>query len=202
MSENLDDFENIYLPKLKTKDDVKKFIEKGMFFKQNRIEELFYRRFVGLRKKIHKLLTNESLDDFDYDIYVNSILVDCRVLFLENPRYKFNGTLQSAYQARNLDEYAEGIDEFFDREVVEGKSLKVVIKDWVDQRLVHIDYLEPEDEDLVFENILSIIDRKTLGNIFHDILIIARQYEEIRELYGKNTEEQVNRTLSWLTGQL
>lgn len=90
--------------------------------------------------------------------------------------------------------------EFFDREVVEGKSLKVVIKDWVDQRLVYIDYLEPEDEDLVFENILLIIDRKTLGNIFHDIVIIARQYEGIRELYGKNTEEQVNRALSWLTG--
>jgi hypothetical protein len=200
MSENLDDFENIYLPELKTKDDVMKFIEKGMFFKQNRIEELFYIRFVGLRKKIHKLLTNEILDDFDYDIYVNSILVDCRALFLENSRYKFNGTLQSTYRARNLGEYAEGIDEFFDREVVEGKSLKVVIKDWVDQRLVHIDYLEPEDEGLVFENILSIIDRKILGNIFHDILIIARQYEEIRELYGKNAEEQVNRTLSWLTG--
>ncbi|BCV52920.1 hypothetical protein [Shewanella algae] len=200
MSENLDDFENIYLPELKTKDDVIKFIEKGMFFKQNRIEELFYIRFVSLRKKIHKLLTNEILDDFDYDIYVNSILVDCRALFLENPRYKFNGTLQSTYRARNLGEYAEGIDEFFDREVVEGKSLKVVIKDWVDQRLVHIDYLEPEDEDLVYENILSIIDRKTLRNIFHDILIIARQYEEIRELYGKNAEEQVNRTLSWLTG--
>ncbi len=200
MSENLDDFENIYLPELKTKDDVIKFIEKGMFFKQNRIEELFYIRFVSLRKKIHKLLTNEILDDFDYDIYVNSILVDCRALFLENPRYKFNGTLQSTYRARNLCEYAEGIDEFFDREVVEGKSLKVVIKDWVDQRLVHIDYLEPEDEDLVYENILSIIDRKTLGNIFHDILIIARQYEEVRELYGKNAEEQVNRTMSWLTG--
>ncbi|MEW6711517.1 MAG: hypothetical protein AB1403_16970 [Candidatus Riflebacteria bacterium] len=200
MSENLDDFENIYLPELKAKDDVMKFIEKGMFFKQNRIEELFYIRFVDLRKKIHKLLTNEILDDFDYDVYVNSILVDCRALFLENPRYRFNGTLQSTYRARNLGEYAEGIDEFFDREVVEGKSLKVVIKDWVDQRLVHIDYLEPEDEDLVYENILSIIDRETLGNIFHDILIIARQYEEIRELYGANAEEQVNRTLSWLTG--
>ncbi|OOE82800.1 hypothetical protein BZG72_07290 [Salinivibrio sp. PR6] len=200
MSENLDDFENIYFPELKTKDDVMKFIEKGMFFKQNRIEELFYIRFVGLRKKIHKLLTNEILDDFDYNIYVNSILVDCRALFLENPRYRFNGTLQSTYRARNLGEYAEGIDEFFDREVVEGKSLKVVIKDWVDKKLVHIAYLEPEDEILFYENILSIINRETLGNIFHDILIIARQYEEIRELYGENVEEQVDRTLSWLTG--
>ena len=200
MSEDLDDFENIYLPELKTKDDVLEFIKKGMFFKQKRIEEVFYRRFVSLRQKINKVLSDECLDDFDYDIYVNSILIDCRALFLENPRNKFNGTLQGAYRARNLDEYAKGIDEFFDREVVEGKSLKVVIKDWVDKMLVHIDYLEPEDENLVFENILLIIDRKTLSNIFHDILIIARQYEESRDLYGKNADEQLDRILSWLTG--
>lgn len=200
MSEKLDDFENIYLPELRTKEDALKFLEKGMFFKQNRIEELFYRRFVSLRKKIHKVLANECLDGFDYDVYIGSILVDCRAMFLENTRFKFNGTLQSTYRARKLDEYAAGIDEFFDREVVEGKSLKVVIKDWVDKTLVHVDYLEPDDEHLAYENILSVIDRKTLGSIFHDILIIARQYEEVRELYGKNSEEQLNRTFLWMTG--
>lgn len=199
MSENLDDFENIYLPKLKTKEEVLKFLEKGMFSKQNRIEELFYRRFVSLRKKIHKVLSGECLDDFDYDVYVNSILVDCRALFLESARLKFNGTLQSTYRARNLGDYAAGVDEFFDREVVEGKTLKVVIKDWVDKKLVHVDYLEPDDENLVRENILSVIDDKTLDNIFLDILSIAGQYEEVRKLYGRNLEEQLDRVVSWMT---
>jgi hypothetical protein len=200
MSDNLDNFKNIYLEKMETKEDCLKVLEKGIFFKQNRIEEVFYQKFVKLRKKIHRVLSDECADELDYDVYVNSILIDCRAIFLENPRFKFNSTLQGSYKARRLDDYAKGIDEFFDREVVDGKSLKVVIKDWVDKRLVHADYLEPEGEESVTDNILSILDRATLGNIFHDILLIANQYEEVRKLYGKNAEEQLEKTLAWMTG--
>lgn len=199
MSEKFDDSKNIYLDKIETPEDCLKLFEKGIFYKQNRIEDVFYKRFVLLRKKIHKVLSGNTIDDLDYDVYVNSILVDCRAIFLENTRYKLNSTLQGTYRARHLDDFAKGIDEFFNREVIKDKSLKVIIKDWVDKRLVHVDYLEPEDEELIVENISSIIDRTTLNNIFVDMLVIAKQYESVRELYGKNAGEQIEKTLSWLT---
>lgn len=201
MSDTLDSFKNIYLPRMETKEDVLKFLEKGMFFKQNRIEEVFYQRFVQLRKKIHKVLSDENRDEFDYEVYVNSILVDCRAIFLENPRFKFNSTLQGTYRARGLNDFAQAIDEFFEREVLKGRSLKVVIKDWVDKRVVHVDCMEPEDENAITANILTVIDRKVLGNIFHDVLLISLQYEEVRALYGKNAGEQLDKVLSLMTGE-
>jgi len=121
-------------------------------------------------------------------------------MFLENKRYLFNSTLQSTYRARNLNEYADGIDEFFERKINDNKTLKEAIKDWVDKRVAHYDYLEPEEEKAIFEATSNLLDRDVLGNLFHDILIIAKQYEEIRTQYGSNAKEQFEKTLAALTG--
>ncbi|MFM4743965.1 hypothetical protein ACEUDH_10175 [Aeromonas dhakensis] len=188
-----------YLGKIETKEELLNALDKGLYYKQNRIEEVFYRKFSILRKKVHKVLEEKDISELDYEVYVNSILVDCRALFLENARYEFNSTLQSTYKARDLEQYAKSIDEFFNQEISKGMTLKTVIKDWVDKRVVHVDYLDAEDEEIFIENIHSILDDETINNIFMYILIIASQYEEVREKYGKNAEEQMERTLAYLT---
>jgi len=191
---------NIYIDPINSVEDARKVLDKGIFYKQNRIEEVFYEKFIKLRLKIHKILENKIEDPLDYDVYVNSILIDCRAMFLENKRYLFNSTLQSTYRARNLNEYADGIDEFFERKINDNKTLKEAIKDWVDKRVAHYDYLEPEEEKAIFEATSNLLDRDVLGNLFHDILIIAKQYEEIRTQYGSNAKEQFEKTLAALTG--
>jgi hypothetical protein len=200
MENSLEKFQNIYIDKIETKEDALKQIEKGLHYKQNRIEKSFYEKFTKLRKKIHKIIDNKFEDPLDYDTYVNSILIDCRAIFLENTRYKFNSTLQNTYRARGLHEYADSIDDFFNQTIKNDKTLKEIIKEWVDQRLVHYDYLEENEENLIFENITSILDRNTINNLFIDILIIAQQYEEIKKVYGENAEEQFNKVIEILTG--
>ncbi len=199
MNNNLKDMKNIYIDEIKTKEDALKLIEKGMFYKQNRIEEVFNEKFIKLRKKIHKILENKIFDELEEDIYFNSILVDCRAMFLENKRFKFNSTLQNSYRARGLEEYANGIDELFDEKITDNKTLKEIIKDWVDKRVVHYDYLDEDEENLIHENVSSILDRKMLENLLTSILLIANQYEEIKKYYGKNTEEQINKVMLALT---
>ncbi|MNE21375.1 hypothetical protein D3C80_1145350 [compost metagenome] len=190
---------NKYLGKIETKDELLKALDKGLYYKQNRIEEVFYRKFSILRKKVHRVLEKKDISELDYEVYVNSILVDCRALFLENPRFEFNSTLQSTYKARNLEQYAKNIDDFFNQEILAGMTLKVIIKDWVDKRVVHVDYLETDNEINFIENIHSILNKETIDNLFIHILLIAKQYEEVREIYGKNTEEQIDRFLANLT---
>ncbi|WP_394209340.1 hypothetical protein [Enterovibrio calviensis] len=199
--ENIDEFEDIYMDEIKTTEDAIKHLQKGMFYKQDRIEEVFYEKFIKLRKKIHLVLENKLEDPLYYDVFVNSILVDCRAIFLENERYKFNSTLQNSYRARHFDEFAQGIDELFNRTTSSGKTLKEVIKSWVDQRVVHYDYLEPEQENSIFNEIEEVIDRGTIGNLFHDILIVAQEYEKVKSAYGSNTTDQFNKILEAFTGR-
>ncbi|TXD45154.1 hypothetical protein TR80_001690 [Xanthomonas campestris] len=191
---------NIYIDPINTAEDARKVLDKGLFYKQNRIEEVFHEKFIKLRLKIYKILESKIEDPLDYDVYANSILVDCRAMFLENKRYFFNSTLQGTYRARGLNEHADGIDEFFERKINENKTLKEAIKDWVDKRVAHYDYLEPEEEKALFETTSELLNRERLGNIFHDILIIAKQYEEVRAQYGSNTGEQFDKILAELTG--
>lgn len=199
MADMMDKFENIYMEKIETKEDAIKILERGMFYKQDRIEEVFYEKFVNLRKKIREVLENKLDDPLYYDVFVNSILVDCRAIFLENERYKLNSTLQNTYRARRLEDFAKGIDELFNREISNGNSLKEVIKGWVDKRVVHYDYLDLDEEDKIFDDISKIIDRETLGNLFHDILLIALQYEEVKKTYGQNTTDQISKVLEFMT---
>jgi hypothetical protein len=106
MSDKFEDSNNISNPIV-----VKDLMEKH-FYKSNRIEEVFYKKFLKLRQKINKVL-KLSDDLLDYDVYVDSILVDCRAIFLETKNRKSNSTLQNSYRARNLDDLANEIDEFF-----------------------------------------------------------------------------------------
>lgn len=200
MKNDMDKFENIYMDKIETREDALKYLKKGMFYKQDRIEEIFNEKFIDLRLKILLVLENKLDDPLYYNVFLNSILVDCRAMFLENKRYKLNSTLQNSYRARRMDDFAQEIDELFDRTTSSGKTLKEVIKSWVDQRIVHFDYLESDDEQLITDDIKEVIDRETMGNLFHDILLIAMQYEEFKAAYGKNTTEQISKVLEALTG--
>ena len=134
-----------------------------------------------------------------YEILVQSIIIDCRAIFLENTDYKYNTTLQNIYRNRSLNEYADGIDNYFNTIIKGNKSLKEIIRKFVNKRLAHVDYLEEKQENILEEDILTILDRNTINNIFVDILVIAIQYEEIRKYFGKNKGEQLDRIFETLT---
>lgn len=174
-------------------------LKKGIFHKENRMEEVFHEKFIKLRLKIHKIIDGQYEDELMYEILVHSILIDCRAIFLENTDYKFNSTLQNIYRNRSLDEYADGIDNYFNTVIKGNKSLKEIIRKFVNKRLAHVDYLEEKQENILEEDILTILDRNTINNIFVDILVIAIQYEEIRKYFGKNKEEQLDRIFETLT---
>lgn len=180
--------------------EARKLLKKGIFYKKNYIEELFHKKFVKLRLKVHKILDNQYENNMDYETLVHSILIDCRAIFLENTKQTQNSTLQNIYKNRGLDDYAAGIDEYFDKIVKNGKSRKEIIKGFVDKRLAHCDFLEEDEEKILEENLLVILDRTTIENIFVDILFIAIQYEEIRKTFGKNPREQLDLVLKTLTG--
>lgn len=194
------ELKNIYLDKCKTVEDAIKSINKGILYKQNRIEDAFYKKFVNLRKKIHHIIGEDGeQDSFIYEVFVDSILIDCRAIFLENDKYKFNYTLQNTYRARGFSEYADYIDKYFNKIIKDNKTLKDIIKDYVDKQIAHYEYLEENNEKLINENILLILNRTSIDNIFIDILLIADQYEKVRKLYGKNSQEQVDNLLRILT---
>lgn len=136
-------------------------------------------KFAWLRRKVHRILENK-LDEEAYSIFVESILVDCRALFIENSRYKTNCTLQNFYKATNHPEYADAIDEYFDRATSNGVSLREVMKTWVDKHIVHFDYVNEEAEDTHLQGVRRLLDRQTIDNLFVDIMLFARQYEEYR----------------------
>lgn len=137
----------------------------------------FDEKFAKLRKKVHRVLDG-NLDEESYDIYVNSILIDCRALFIENVRYKDNCTIQNFYKATNHPEYAESIDEHFNLAVSDNSTLRDVIKSWVDKHLVHFDFIDEETEQAHFDGIASILDRRIVDNLFINILLISKQYIE------------------------
>lgn len=136
-------------------------------------------KFARLRRKVHRILENK-LDEEAYSVFVESILVDCRALFIENSRYKTNCTLQNFYRATNHPEYAEGIDKYFDSATSNGVNLREVIKTWVDKHIVHFDYVNKEAEDAALQGVSRLLDRQTINNLFVDIMLFARHYEEYR----------------------
>ena len=163
------------------------------------MEEVFHEKFIKLRLKIHKIIEGQYDDELMYEILVHSRLIDCRAIFLENTDYKYNTTLQNIYRNRSLNEYADGIDNYFNTIIKGNKSLKEIIRKFVNKRLAHVDYLEEKQENILEEDILTILDRNTINNIFVDILVIAIQYEEIRKYFGKNKGEQLDRIFETLT---
>lgn len=79
--------------------------------------------------------------------------------------------------------------------------LEKFIKFWVDKSVVHYDYLEPEQENSIFNEVEEVIDRGTIGNLFRDILIVAQEYETVKSAYCSNTTDQFNKILEELTGR-
>ncbi|EGR3376013.1 hypothetical protein DMJ27_25195 [Vibrio parahaemolyticus] len=202
MTDDLDDFKSPYIPEFKTMEEVEEFLSKGVFHVQDRIGEVFKQKFNMMRLKIHRVLDHqEPLDELSYDVYVTSILVDCRALFLESKFRKKNSTLQNFYLSRGFEDLAKSIDEKFVNKDIDGKKLGHLIKGWVDQRVVHVDYLDEETEDEHFDGILTILRRDTVENLFIDLLVIAGEYEEFKETYGQSMTEQMDRLLRAFTGK-
>lgn len=146
-------------------------------------------KFVSLRKKVHRVLSND-LDEESYDVFVNSILIDCRALFIENKRYSSNCTIQNFYKATNHPEYADEINTYFDRKTADGLNLREIIKTWVDKHLVHFDFVYREKEEDHLNSIRGLLNRQTIDNLFTNILLIARQYEEYK-LYLRQKADSV-----------
>ncbi|WP_375320629.1 hypothetical protein [Aliivibrio logei] len=196
-----EDISSPYIPDLKTKEEALEFFNKGMFHVQDRIGMVFKQKFNMMRRKIHKVLDHDQpLDELSYDVYVTSILVDCRALFLESKYRKTNSTLQNFYISRGFEDLAESIDEKFVNKDIDGKKLGEIIKSWVDKRVVHVDYIDEELEVQNFDNVLSILRRDTVENIFVDLLLIAGEYEEFKQKYGHTMTEQMERFFEAMTG--
>jgi hypothetical protein len=155
----------------------------------------FDEKFVKIRNKVHRVLEN-NLDEESYDIYVNSILIDCRALFIENDNYKDNCTIQNFYKATNHPEYAKSIDEHFNRKISENVTLRKIIKNWVDKHLVHFDFVDVKAEQAHFSGVNSILNRSTIDNLFIDILLIAKQYVE----YQSFLRQGANAVIEAMTG--
>jgi len=152
------------------------------------LRKRFHEKFVILRRKVHRVLDrdpNTKLDDESYDVFVNSILVDCRALFIENSRYTKNCTIQNLYTATNHPEFAKSIDDIFDQKTVlafpSEKPSKVGL---IEMSSISILLMKNRSKNNL-DNVLSVIDRSTIDNLFIDILLIARQYEEYREYLKK-----------------
>lgn len=174
-------------------------IKDQVFGKPNRIADGFHRRFVLLRLKIHHVLQSDQIAELDRHVYIESILVDCRALFLENKLRHNNFTLQNFYRSRGFSNFAQEIDDFFDRHHSCGFPLRDVIKRWVDKHVVHGDFITEPDEQQAFANVDSIIDRGSIDNIFISILAIADTYERFRREWGSNIEEQASIILQRIT---
>ncbi|WP_343515092.1 hypothetical protein [Klebsiella quasipneumoniae] len=186
-------------------DEIRKLIEKdGIFFPIKNIERLFNSKFISLRKKIHRFLDDDfdkKYDSLDKNVYLQSILVDCRAMFLESPRRKDNGTMQNIFIIRNFPEMAEKIDNAFNEKIEGDITYRKIIKDIVDQRIAHYDYVDDEVENKYLEHLELIINREDFKNIFILLLSLSIDYKSFLEVYGETYEEQFNQFLNFMTDE-
>lgn len=195
--------DNPFMPDLKTVNDVRSYLNLGGFGAiEARIEQAFSARFCELKEKISRLSAIEHTDPFAANLILTSILVDTRALFLESDRQKRNATLQNVYRARRMEERAKAVDAIFDEEVFQGKSMREVIKGWVDKRVVHMDWLWNDDEVLLFSQMESLIFESGMKNLLSVLLGIIAEYEEVVFRFGKDAQEQLERVLKEMTGTM
>lgn len=193
--------DNPFMPQLKTADEIRHHIAiGGIGAIESRIEAAFSARLKDLKEKIIRLESIEKNDLFLSNTLINSILVDCRALFFESGRLQRNATLQNVYRARRMDEKAEAVDEILNQEVIDGKSLREVIKAWVDKRIVHMDWLWDEQESAMLEDIKGLIFSEKLNGLFGILKGLVDEYEAIVGRFGKDAKEQFELTLRALTG--
>lgn len=193
--------DNPFMPDLKTVKDVKEYIAAGGIGAiEARIERAFSVRFGELKEKISRLFDIELNDPFLANLLLTSILVDTRALFLESDRQKRNATLQNVYRSRRMDDRAAAVDAVFDEEFLQGISLRVVIKAWVDKRVVHMDWLWGDDEVILFKRMESLIFDGGMKNLLVVLLELIAEYEEVVSRFGENVQEQMDRVFRAMTG--
>ena len=194
--------ENPFMPDMQTTEHFKEYIEQGGVGSiEGQIEAIFRRRLEDLQEKIIKLKSIGNSDKFVLDIITSSILVDTRALFLENERYKRNATLQNIYRARGMNDKADDIDRVFNEKKFCELSLRDVVKQWVDQRIVHIDWLWREEEDEA-SNKINALFSESESNLQTILLKIIEDYMLFISQYGKNKREHLDLLLQCMTGDL
>jgi len=190
-----------FMPDLKTAEDFRRYLDiGGIGIIEARIEGAFKARFLELKDKIFRLVAIEDVDPFVANLLLTSILVDTRALFLESNHQKRNATLQTVYRARRMEERAKAVDAIFDEKVLQEKSMREVIKGWVDKRVVHMDWLWDDEELLLFTQIETLIFETGMKNLLKVLLEIIAEYEEVVARFGEDSQEQLNRILKAATG--
>lgn len=193
---------NPFMPLLKSAKDVKDFMAAGgLACIENKIEHVFGRRLDALKEKIRLLKSTRADEAFMGNLLVDSILVDCRALLLENERYARNATLQNVYRARRMEEKAEKVDELLAIKVSTDKTVRDVVKAWVDQRVVHIDWLWDEEEDRIFEDMKAFLFNDESVSLIKLLDILIDDYDSVRSSFGINAREQIDIVLSAMTGE-
>lgn len=191
---------NPFMPLLKTSDDAKSFIAYGgVTCIESKIENVFGLRLDALKEKIRRLRAADASNVFVANLLVDSILVDCRALFLENKRYARNVTLQNVYRARRMDEEATRVDGILSMYVSPERTAHDVIKAWVDKRVVHLDWLWDEEEERIFQDIKAFLFNSERGGLLELLDTLIEDYEKMRSTFGKNTREQIDMVLAAMT---
>jgi hypothetical protein len=193
-----------YLPKFETAEEARKYIEDGgVAWVESRIEDSFAERLGCMKEKIVRLESLRNVDPFLSNVLVESILVDCRALFLErkkkDPAEDKNSTLQNVYRARGEEEKAKKIDDVFERKILDV-SLKKIIKGWVDKRIVHMDFLKRPEENELFSIASAFIFSEDDSGMLPVLRAIVDEYEAFTGTRGPNMRAAIDRVLELLTG--
>jgi hypothetical protein len=197
------DLENPFMPLLTTAKECKDFIDAGgVACIESKIEDKFGHRLDALKEKIRLLRAVSAGEEFMGNFLVDSILVDCRALFLENDRYPRNSTLQNVYLARRMEEKASKVDEFLNSTALAGKTIRDVIKAWVDRRVVHIDWLWDEEDDQILEDMRSFLFDGETGGLLKLLDILIEDYKVMRSSYRKKLSRTDRHGLSSVDGAL
>lgn len=195
------DPKNPFMPVIKTAEDARNFIAAGgIACVESKIEKTFGQRVDELKEKIRRLKTGDPEDVFLLNLLANSILVDCRALFLENKSRSRNATLQNVYLARSMHEESARVDQLLNMEAAPGKTARQVIKGWVDQRIVHIDWLWDEQEEQFFDDIKTFLLNAHGGGLLALLDELIEDYDRMRSTFGDNLREQIDQVFAALTG--
>ncbi|WP_186139878.1 hypothetical protein [Burkholderia gladioli] len=192
-----------YLPKFKTKKEALEYIENGgVAWIESRIEDSFAERLRCMKEKIDRLENLRDDDPFLGNVLVESILVDCRAMFLErkkkDPAEDKNSTLQNVYRARGEHEKAEKIDKIFEKKIFEV-TLREIIKGWVDKRIAHMDFLKKPEESELFSRASAFIFSESDSGMLTVLRAIVDEYEAFTRENGPNLRAAIDRVMELLT---
>lgn len=197
---NLGEENSPFTPKITTMEEAKAFFASGgVFSTESRIENAFRARLEHLKEKIRLLRATEPGQEFMGNVLVESILVDFRALFLESKNRKLNSTLQNVYLARRMKDKAEKVDEYLNMAVRPGKSVKLIVKAWVDQRIAHIDWMSNEEETRIFDDMKAFLFDDEQAGLLKWLDTVIEDYELATSHLGKNMREQLEIVVAAMT---